>query len=321
MKKFLVVLSMVTCLFGMTACGSEPEYTEQEQQKIAAAQNYVTNYVIPYFLDESGSLATQIVDSDDYTNDEIADEYKNYVEKCNEGVATYGMLVNAADMNGYDVESFVLLCMMSGQGDYSEFLEYDYDATTSNGVTTGSIIKSGFSSMNSGMDIVGRVIKEKLGEATSRIDGETIIVSVPVNHLKKDATIEVIVSNDKFMELKSVALNVNYSFGETMAKAGQNTLVGIGTVFVMLIVISFIISLFAYIPKIQDSMAKKKESPKAEAIEKAVAQIVEQEEAQTDDLTDDLELVAVIAAAIAAYEGQTSTDGFVVRSIRKVNRR
>ena len=35
---------------------------------------------------------------------------------------------------------------------------------------------------------------------------------------------------------------------------------------------------------------------------------------------DDLELVAVIAAAIAAYEGAGSTDGFVVRSIRKVNR-
>ena len=40
-----------------------------------------------------------------------------------------------------------------------------------------------------------------------------------------------------------------------------------------------------------------------------------------EDVTDDLELVAVIAAAIAASEGQTSTDGFVVRSIRKVNRR
>ena len=35
---------------------------------------------------------------------------------------------------------------------------------------------------------------------------------------------------------------------------------------------------------------------------------------------DDGELVAVIAAAIAAYEG-TSTDSFVVRSIRKANRK
>ena len=49
----------------------------------------------------------------------------------------------------------------------------------------------------------------------------------------------------------------------------------------------------------------------------AVAQI-EQNEVQEDaqELADDTELVAVIAAAIAAYEG-TSTDGFVVRSIRR----
>ena len=36
-------------------------------------------------------------------------------------------------------------------------------------------------------------------------------------------------------------------------------------------------------------------------------------------MTDDLELIAVIAAGIAASEGATSTDGFVVRSIRKTN--
>ena len=39
-----------------------------------------------------------------------------------------------------------------------------------------------------------------------------------------------------------------------------------------------------------------------------------------DEDVDDLELVAVITAAIAASEN-TSTDGLVVRSIRKVNSR
>ena len=46
-----------------------------------------------------------------------------------------------------------------------------------------------------------------------------------------------------------------------------------------------------------------------------MAQIEEQEEAV--DETDDLELVAVIAAAVAAYEGSATTEGFVVRSIRR----
>ena len=44
-------------------------------------------------------------------------------------------------------------------------------------------------------------------------------------------------------------------------------------------------------------------------------------EKEETELADDLELVAVISAAIAAYEGSTSTEGFVVRSIKKSNKR
>ena len=87
----------------------------------------------------------------------------------------------------------------------------------------------------------------------------------------------------------------------------------------VLILISVIISGFVYIPKIQASFGGKKktaettqEAPKAAA---PAAPVVESEE----ELSDDLELVAVIAAAIAASEGAASTDGFVVRSIRRAN--
>ena len=101
-----------------------------------------------------------------------------------------------------------------------------------------------------------------------------------------------------------------------MTKAALNTLIGMGTVFVMLIMISLIISLFNFIPKIQAAFSKKdkEEEAKNAGIDKAVTQIVAQEEPEADDT----ELVAVIAAAIAASEGAVSTDGFVVRSIRKV---
>jgi hypothetical protein len=54
-----------------------------------------------------------------------------------------------------------------------------------------------------------------------------------------------------------------------------------------------------------------KEEP-GTAIDHAIAGIVRNEE-----LTSDKELVAVIAAAIAASEGMASADGLVVRSIRK----
>lgn len=105
--------------------------------------------------------------------------------------------------------------------------------------------------------------------------------------------------------------------GSRMTTAALNTLIGMGTVFAVLIIISGVISLFRFIPAIQNKFAKKKKAAQ-ESVASAEAQIVNAEEDM--DMSDDLELVAVIAAAIAASEGAASTDGFVVRSIRRANR-
>ena len=102
--------------------------------------------------------------------------------------------------------------------------------------------------------------------------------------------------------------------GEAMGKAGLNTLIGMLTVFTVLILISLIIACFNVIPKIQSAFAKK-ETEGSAVREEAVSAVQASVEEQAADETDDLELVAVIAAAIAAYEGAASTDGFVVRSI------
>lgn len=106
--------------------------------------------------------------------------------------------------------------------------------------------------------------------------------------------------------------------GEKMTVAALNTVIGMGTVFVVLIIIIGVISLFRFIPMIQDRFAHKKAQTGQESNGGAATQIVDIQE--DTDVSDDLELVAVIAAAIAASEGAASTDGFVVRSIRKVNR-
>ncbi len=107
---------------------------------------------------------------------------------------------------------------------------------------------------------------------------------------------------------------------EKLINAGLNTVIGLSVVFGVLILISFIISLFKYIPKIQGYFADRKnkksaKSEKAELMEKAIEQIVKKEE-----MSNDLELVAVITAAICAATNQSS-DSFVVRSVRKVGRK
>ena len=103
-----------------------------------------------------------------------------------------------------------------------------------------------------------------------------------------------------------------YSTGEILEKAGLNTLIGMGTVFVVLIFISLIIALLPKLTGLIEGTGKKKTAAPAPAAPAAPAPVAAAEE----ELADDLELVAVIAAAIAAYTG-TSTDDFVVRSIKR----
>ena len=88
-------------------------------------------------------------------------------------------------------------------------------------------------------------------------------------------------------------------------EAVMNTLIGMGTVFVVLILISIIIFLLKYVPKMYE---KKKAEPEAAKQEVPVS--------------DNTQIIAVITAAIAAQmEAETGVcvpaDGLVIRSIKK----
>ncbi len=150
----------------------------------------------------------------------------------------------------------------------------------------------------------------------SSLDDEDGVIDVRVKGSLREAIVEIVI--DKKV-VTSISTNVEYTFGENMQKAGLNTLLGMGTVFCVLILISLIINCFVFIPKIQEKFSKKPvaNETKAAPVDNTIAQIIEKEE----DLTDDLELVAVISAAIAASEGASSTDGVVVRSIRRAGNR
>lgn len=130
----------------------------------------------------------------------------------------------------------------------------------------------------------------------------------------------------------NLAMILMESMATKLKDAGINTLICICVVFAVLIFISLVISLFSFIPKAEASAARRKARKKeekelaAKAVDNAVSQIETKETEvsevieEPENLTDDLELVAVIAAAIAASQNAVSTDGFVVRSIRKVRR-
>ncbi|MCM1160111.1 MAG: DUF3887 domain-containing protein [Roseburia sp.] len=238
MKKVLIVLGMLTCLFGLTACGSK------EEQDITAL---VTE-------EEAKQMADQII----------------------------GEIIDMIDQ---------------GMDEY-----YASDATLS----------AIFSSWNNTIEEIGN-FKEVTGyEVKNSSDQVEIIASIVCEN--GDGTVDIVL--DENLQISSVTTEATKTFGELMKGAALNMVLGMGTVFVVLILIIFIISAFSIIPKIEAAMGKKK-AEKANgttAVEKAVVQIEKNEE-----LSDDLELVAVIAAAIAASEGAASTDGFVVRSIKRAN--
>lgn len=173
------------------------------------------------------------------------------------------------------------------------------------------VVYSGFQGWESALEDIGEYQGVDGGSVDFDEEGSEVIITVNVLGSSHNAEVEIILDNTLSTYL-GITTNVQYSMGEILLKAFMNTLIGMGTVFVVLILISLIISCFSLVSKIE---AKKKKEEPAPAVEPVVEQIAAREE-----LSDDTELVAVIAAAIAAYEGAASTDGFVVRSIRKSNK-
>lgn len=241
MKKHLLVLGMIICMLGLTACGSSK----------ADDTSYLST-------EDALSFAESVLDGISQLSSEQLEE---------------------AEKRGYD---------------------------------DVSLFKSAYSSYESSIEEIGVVTgMGELKQNTMDADMTEGTILAEIKGTDHDGTIEVVFEKSAPV---SITVNTIYTFGESMEKAALNTLLGMGTVFCVLILISLLISCFNFIPKIQAAFKKKdkKEEPKTAAVDHTIAQIIEKEEQ-----ADDTELVAVIAAAIAASQGASSTDGFVVRSIRK----
>ncbi|WP_167531154.1 OadG family transporter subunit [Butyrivibrio proteoclasticus] len=181
------------------------------------------------------------------------------------------------------------------------------------------VLASGYDSWYKALDDLGYNSVETLAndifvkEVNYEVNkDDELVVNAVLQGTKHTADMEIYLTNRG--EVTDIGVTVNKTTAEKLENAGLNTLLGMGMAFTILILISLIISLF---PMLFGGNKKKKESDKEitqKAMDNTINQIAEQE-----DLSSDAELVAVIAAAIAAYEGSAGTDGFRVRSIRKVN--
>lgn len=158
---------------------------------------------------------------------------------------------------------------------------------------------------------------------TADMTGQILTMNLDADYAQaevNDSEIEVTFTYDLARNVTLLNWEVRDSFSANVGRAGMNTLIGLGTVFVVLLFLTFIISQIHWIPDLLAGK-KKEEAPAAQTPAAAPAAVAVVEESAAEE--DDLELIAVISAAIAAGAagGQAPADGFVVRSIRRRGRK
>lgn len=110
------------------------------------------------------------------------------------------------------------------------------------------------------------------------------------------------------------------SMGDKLAGAGITTLMGMGITFLILLLLWALIAIMTKIITSASKDKKKSEAttPVAAPVAAAATSAPAAASAETTEPANDANLVAVIAAAIAAYEGEEIASNLVVKRIRRV---
>lgn len=306
MKKIVLLFSMLAVLGALTACSSGTEevsfdYTERDIIYSTAYQAY------------------QI--------DNIDEPYRLYLEDSKESNPMAEILLTG--IANFD----------SARSDCGEFLGYRS--------VDGDIISFDFERMNNAqseeeVDDIAKDLDAFLANVESSIDETSsgdVVVNLTAAYEKRDAEYSFVYEENPEAayayqisgqtaspyKIKEITVTPDYSTKEIMGKAAANTLMGMGTVFLVLIFISLIIGQFEKVGKLANSISNKmankginEEATSSETLSKSSGGSAP---IPSSKGVDDKELIAVITAAVvAANVASGGTDKLIVRSIRKARR-
>lgn len=293
MKKMFLMFSMIAVLFSLSACSSPQEAVNFE---------YTLQDIVAYGVGYSDMFINMNDQDRAYIESEGDEVYKNGLSNFDAAADDCGTFIGFRSKNGTDVIKM----------DLSQGLTEDLQKDLNN---------------------IYVQINEENGNVVAILNGV---------YDKRDAEFRfVFEENPSFAyneqsaayKLAEVTVTPSFTTGEKMTKAGQNTLMGMGTVFAMLIFIALIISLFKYldssITKIsgffKQIFSSNKDTENVVTETKQVSATTSSSPvpvaAKTTDPSDDAELVAVITAAVvAANVAAGGSDKLVVRSIKKARR-
>ncbi|MGN0368320.1 MAG: OadG family protein [Wujia sp.] len=316
-KKLLILISMLAVMFSLSACSEEKEkpfeYTEEQividtMYLFQQYQNVSDEYADYYISDGTAFESSAVKGIQQAKNNDNVGKFQDF------SVYTSGI--------GKDLSN----------ADYKiEDMADSVSVTVTNHAANRDVEITVKFVENPEYYIKLDQVEKSYNEETIRSDIETYYGSEEeffAQYGDYYSSIDDIVAQGINSEMEGVypylpeemVVSAVYSKAELMKQAGMNTAIGMGTVFVVLIFISFIISLFKFLPAIFAKKPKiedlKKEVPKSVPVKKEVPVV------KNENLMNDEQLVAVITAAIYAAAGQAgngaiSKDTLVVRSIRR----
>ena len=317
MKKIVLLFSMIAVLFSMTGCSDGQEKVSFE---------YTETDIISSTLYQ----AYQFQNPTDAYRAYLADSEEELAKATLTGISNFDTIAEeCGEFEGY----------RSKDGDS---IEFDF-----NSITNAQDEESYYAAVAAYTSFLSNV------DATVSEDGDNVVVEIKAVYSKCDAIYtfryeensayayseELLGQSANPYQIQEVTASPDYSFGEKMAKAGMNTLMGMGTVFAVLLFIAFIIGQFERIDKalvafsnwcakigtkIRTGWANRKnksdETPD-EVVQESVVNSASVDAPVAVNPMDDSQLVAVITAAVvAASTAAGSTDKLIVRSIKKAKR-
>ncbi|MBQ1493088.1 MAG: OadG family protein [Blautia sp.] len=171
-----------------------------------------------------------------------------------------------------------------------------------------------------------RTSKDELGAPIMDADAGEVTVTeksgkytVTVPRLFEKANVNFVYIFDRTLSPTAITIDVKLPMGVTIVHALLNTIIGICTVFLVLVFLSFVIAQLGKVPALVEGKKKGAEVSPApvRSAAPAAAPAAAATPAAVVEESDDLAIVAAITAAIEAFTGKKSGDDFVVRSIRR----
>ena len=158
------------------------------------------------------------------------------------------------------IDPQIEMAMQSGSQQYLDLFNQMDDASIEQALATSvknkdTVMENALKSWDSIKDDLGAFVSSETAVVTKSDDGYVARMNTVYEKRAMEFTL---IADEDLNKVETISFSPVYTTGEKMAKAGMNTLMGMGVVFAVLIFISWLISMFKYINVFEAKMKAKK---------------------------------------------------------------